>query len=75
MTLKVKVFHLVVHFPLLVEMIFDIPRLANIKIDDVNYYVGFKKRPKQIVDNFVTLKKRDDAFGCEDIDRLYEVDQ
>jgi len=74
-TLKVKVFHPVVHCPLFAEMILDTPRLACTKTGGVNRHIGFEKRPEQIVGDFVALKKRGEAFGCGGIGRLHEVDQ
>ena len=75
MTLQVKIFHPVVHLPLLAEMIFDTSRLVSTKTGGVNHHVEFEKRSEQIVGDFVALKKRGHAFDCGKICRLYEVDQ
>jgi len=55
--LQVKVFHTVVHRPILAETILDTPRHTRTKTSGVNHHVGFEKRPKQIVGDFVTQRK------------------
>lgn len=75
LALQVKIFHTVVHRPLLAEMIFDTPRLISTKTGGVNHHVGFEKCLEQIVGDLVALKKSGEAFSCGGIGRFHEVDQ
>lgn len=75
MAFQVKVFHTVVHCPLLAEMIFDTPRLVGTITGSVNNHMKLEKRPEQIVIDFVALKKRREVFYCEGIDRFHRVYQ
>jgi hypothetical protein len=72
--LYVKVFEPVLHRPLFAEMVSGTPGFAGTVTGGIDHHIRLKKRPHQIIGDFVVLKKRGKAFSSGRIGHFYKVD-
>lgn len=68
-----KVFYLIIYLSFLAKMIYNISRLTGTEKDNINYYIRYKKRSEEVVDNFIVFKKSDKEYDYRDIYILYKV--